>query len=262
MQILTLDLETTGLDPSRDRIVEIGFILEDEASGQRESFEALVHPGMLIPADSTAVHGIKDSDVEGKPELKSIWERVVQAVKSCDVLAGYNVAFDLKVLMAEGRRISSPLPLHSKKILDMQKIFFHHEPRTLSAAVRFYCDKDIENAHRALGDVAATVDVFKAQKKLYNLTMQDPSVLAYSEVNLPLDSNGAFVLNDKGEVELTFGKFKGRVMKNDVPELRNYLSWMIGASFPPDTKSIAKALIKGRVPRRDNLEQLIIESIS
>ena len=262
MKILTIDLETTGLDPSRDRIIEIGFIIEEENSGQRESFEAVVNPGMSIPAESTAIHGIKNADVVGKPDLKSVWDRVAKAVNDCDVLAGYNVGFDLKVLMAEGRRISSPLPLHSKKIVDMQKIFFHHEPRTLSAAVRFYCDKDIENAHRALGDVEATVDVFKAQKKLYNLNMQDPAVQAYSEVNLPLDSNGAFSLNDKGEVELNFGKFKGRVMKTEVPELRNYLSWMIGASFPPDTKSIARALIKGRVPSRETLEQLIIESIS
>jgi DNA polymerase III subunit epsilon len=261
MKILYIDLETTGLDTSRDRIIEIGFIVEDEANGQKTSFEAVVNPGMPIPPESTKVHGIKNEDVVGKPELREVWDKVSEAVLACEVVAGYNVSFDLKVLMAEGRRLCKPLPLHSKQIWDMQKIFFHHEPRTLSAAVKFYCNKDIENAHRALGDVEATLDVFKAQQKLYGLDMKNPEVLAYSEVQLPLDSNGAFALNEKEEVVLCFGKFKGRVMRAENVELKNYLSWMIGASFPPDTKSIAKALLKGKVPSRENLEQLITESI-
>lgn len=262
MNILYLDFETTGLDTSRDRIIELGLILHNEESGEKESFEALVNPGCKIPPETTEVHGIKDEDVADKPALKERLDKVVDFVNRCDVIAGYNVTFDLKVLMAEGRRCGQPLPLHSKKIWDMQKIFFHHEPRSLSAAVKFYCDKEIENAHRALGDVEATLDVFQAQKKRYQLDMANPEVLKYTEVSLPLDSNGAFILNEKGETQISFGKFRGRVVKAENQEIRNYLSWMIGASFPPDTKAIARALIKGKAPQKDELEQLILEHIS
>ena len=262
MKILYLDFETTGLETSRDRIIELGLILHDEASGEKESYEALVNPGMKIPAETTAIHGIKDEDVADKAPLKEKLPKVLDMVNRCEVIAGYNVSFDLKILMAEGRRLGQPLPLHSKRIWDMQKIFFHHEPRSLSAAVKFYCGKEIENAHRALGDVEATLDVFQAQKERYQLDMDSPEVQKYTEVSLPLDSNGAFALNDKGDTIINFGKFKGRIIKAENQELRNYLSWMIGASFPPDTKAIARALIKGKTPERENLEQLILEFIA
>jgi DNA polymerase-3 subunit epsilon len=259
MKILYLDFETTGLDTSRDRIIELGLVLHDEESGEKSSYEALVNPGCSIPAETTAIHGIKDEDVADKPSLKERLPKIVEMVDQCEVIAGYNVSFDLKVLMAEGRRLGSPLPLHSKSIWDMQKIFFHHEPRSLSAAMKFYCDKEIQGAHRALNDVEATLDVFQAQKKRYNLDMSDPKVKAYTEISLPLDSNGAFILNDKGETVISFGKFRGRVVKAENQEIRNYLSWMIGASFPPDTKAIAKALIKGKTPKPEALEDLILE---
>jgi len=259
MKILYLDLETTGLDTARDRVVEFGLMLEDETTGKVESFEALVNPGMPIPEEVSAIHGIRDEDVKDQPSLSQSLPKIQEWIESCDILAGYNVSFDLKVLMAEARRVSVPLPLHSKRIWDMQKIFFHHEPRTLSAAMKFYCQREIDGAHRALNDVEATRDVFIAQRKRYDLNMEDQEVLSYTQLSIPLDSNGAFFIGKSGQVEILFGKFKGKAVDVSKAEIKNYLSWMIGAKFPPDTKAIARALLKGKSISHDNLENLITE---
>jgi len=259
MKILYLDLETTGLDTSRDRVVEIGMVLEDEDTGQKESLESLVNPGMPIPAEVTAIHGIKDADVKNQPSLAQVLPKIKLWVEGCDVLAGYNVSFDLKVLMAEARRVSIPLSLHTKRIWDMQKIFFHHEPRNLSAAMKFYCDREIEGAHRALNDVEATREVFLAQRKRYNLDMESKEVMQYTQLSLPLDSNGAFIVSSSGKVEILFGKFKGKEVDVTKQEIKNYLSWMIGANFPPDTKALARAMLKGKAVGHDNLEAVIME---
>jgi len=259
MKILYLDLETTGLDTSRDRVVEIGMMLEDETSGQVETLEALVNPGIPIPEEVSAIHGIRDEDVKDQPTIAQSLPKIQGWIESCDILAGYNVSFDLKVLMAESRRASLPLPLHTKRIWDMQRIFFHHEPRTLSAAMKFYCQREIDGAHRALNDVEATRDVFVAQRKKYELDMNNQDVLNYTELSLPLDSNGAFAIGKSGQPEILFGKFKGKVVDIQKQEIKNYLSWMISAKFPPDTKSLARAMLKGKTVTHDNLETLITE---
>ncbi|MBF0197004.1 MAG: 3'-5' exonuclease [Planctomycetes bacterium] len=256
MNILYLDLETTGLDTGKDRIVELAFILENE-QGERENWETLINPGRPIPKETSAIHGIFDKDVAESPRLDSQKEKIAEYVQKCDILAGYNVIFDLKVLMAEAIRIGITLPLHEKKVWDMQKIFFHHEPRNLSAAYKYYCGKTHEGAHRAMSDVEVTIDIFKAQQEKYQLDMNDQKVLSYTTVNLPLDSNGAFVFNKKQEVELAFGKHRGKKADLNNQEVKNYLSWMIGAKFPDDTKAVAKAILKGRVINKENLSELI-----
>lgn len=261
MAILYLDFETTGLDTGADRIIEAGLILEND-EGHRESFQSLVNPKCPIPAESTQIHGIKDADVAEAPVFGDIFGDLQGMIDKCDAIAGYNVNFDLKILMAESRRLSKPLPLHSKKILDMQKIFFHHEPRNLAAALKFYCQKELEGGHRAINDVEATIDVFKAQIDRYQLNLEAPEVKAYAELQLPLDSNGAFSLNQKDQVVINFGKFKGKVANGQSQDMRNYLGWMINANFPPDTKSIARALLKGVDIRKDNLEQVILGASS
>lgn len=259
MKILYLDLETTGLDTSRDRVVEIGMMLEDESTGEKTSLEKLINPGMPIPEEVSAIHGIRDEDVKDQPTLAQFLPQIQSWIENCDVLAGYNVSFDLKVLMAESRRVSLPLPLHSKKIWDMQRIFFHHEKRTLSAAMKFYCNREIDGAHRALNDVEATRDVFVAQRKRYDLDMSNQDVLNYTQLSLPLDSNGAFAIGTSGRVEILFGKFKGKIVDVQKQEIKNYLSWMISANFPPDTKAIARAMLKGKAVSHENLETLITE---
>lgn len=258
MKILTLDLETTGLDTSRDRVVELAYVLEDDQTGQRESFEALVNPGVPIPKESSDIHGIDDEKVKNEPALSEHLGKLAADLDRCDIIAGYNVAFDLKVLMAEGRRFAMPLELHSKEIWDMQKIFFHHEPRTLSAAVRFYCQRELDGAHRALADVEATADVFKAQRERYGIDFSNDEARSYATLSLPLDSNGAFLMGEKG-ISFSFGKFKGKFANPEAQEIKNYLSWMIGANFPPDTKAIARAILKGKAITREDLETIIRE---
>jgi len=258
MATLYIDLETTGLDTSLDRIIEVGIILEDETSHEIDRYQTLVQPKCPIPVDATNIHGITDADVATAPVFSDIFDNIESLFKRCDTIGGYNVSFDLKLLMAESRRLSKPLALHSKKIVDMQKIFFHHEPRNLTAALKFYCQKDLSGGHRAINDVEATIDVFKAQIEKYQLDINDPEVKAYAELELPLDSNGAFSLNSKQEVVINFGKFKGKVANGQTQDMRNYLGWMINAQFPPDTKAIARALLKGVDIRKDNLEQVIL----
>lgn len=262
MSTLYLDFETTGLDTGMDRIIEVGMVLEDDSSGEREEFQTLVYPSCPIPAESTEIHGITDEDVKEAPKFSEVFEQIQALVNKCDTIGGYNVTFDLKVLMAESRRLSKPLNLHDKKIIDMQKIFFHHEPRNLTAALKFYCNKELEGGHRALNDVVATIDVFKAQIERYNLDLDNQEVKDYAELQLPLDSNGAFSLNPKQQVVINFGKFKGKVANGKAQDIRNYLGWMINAQFPPDTKAIARALLKGVEITKTNLEQVILGASS
>lgn len=258
MNILYMDFETTGLEPRKDRIVEIACILEKK-SGEREEWQTLVHPEMPIPAEVTKIHGIKDSDVAHSPKMRDLLAKMAAMLEECDVIAGYNVIFDVKMLMAEAIRNEVILEVHDKKIWDMQKIYFHHEPRNLSAAYRFYCQKELEGAHRAINDVQATIDIFKAQQKKYEMDLTEKSILDVLEVPLPLDSNGAFIFNSDQDIELSFGKHKGKVVSCTNNEIKNYLSWMTNAGFPEDTKKIARALLKGRHITRENLTAILQE---
>lgn len=255
--VLYMDFETTGLDTGKDRIVELAFILEKN-EGEREEWHTLINPGMLIPPQVTAIHGIRDEDVKNSPTFASQLPKIREWLGACDIIAGYNVIFDLKILMSEAFREKCHLNLHNRNIWDMQKIFFHHEPRNLAAAYRFYCHGTLDGAHRASNDVLATADIFKAQKERYKIDMTDKKVSEYACVSLPLDSNGAFIFNAAGAVELAFGKHKGKSfganpMTAMDQETKNYLAWMLNASFPSDTKLIAKALLRGLVITRDNL---------
>ena len=261
--VLYMDFETTGLDTGRDRVVELAFILEKD-NGQSEEWNTLINPGMAIPPQVTAIHGIRDEDVKDAPSFASQLPKIREWLNACTIIAGYNVIFDVKILMSEAFREKCHLDLHSREIWDMQKIFFHHEPRNLSAAFRFYCNGTLEGAHRAGHDVRATANVFKAQKDKYQLDMKDKKVLDYASVSLPLDSNGAFVFNAAGAVELAFGKHKGKVFGKDAAnplasmdqETKNYLAWMLNANFPADTKLIAKALLRGLVINKENLSSV------
>lgn len=260
MKILYLDFETTGLETGKDRIVELAFILEEDGV-EIERWQNLINPNRPIPSEVTAIHGIKDSDVKDAPSFQDLVDRIEKVVHNCDVFAGYNVLFDLKILMAEVRRCGRCINFHSKQVWDMQKIFFHHEPRNLAAAYRYYCKGEHEGAHRALNDVEVTIEIFKAQQEKYQLELTRPMDLKYAEARLPLDSNGAFAFIASGEIELTFGKHRGKKLTNLTQELKNYLSWMISAKFPDDTKAIAQAILKGRQVTKDNLAETVAHKI-
>lgn len=212
---------------------------------------------MKIPAESIAIHGISDDDVAGAPKFVEVFDRIANMINESEVIAGYNVQFDLKVLLGECARHGKFIDLQSKHIWDMQRIFFHHEPRNLSAAYKFYCNGDHSGAHRAIHDVEVTIDIFKAQMERYQLNMEDEEVLNYAELKLPIDSNGAFVFNDTEQIELTFGKHKGKIASAKSQEIKSYLAWMTNANFPEDTKTIARAILKGRTVTRSSLPEIL-----
>jgi DNA polymerase III subunit epsilon len=256
MNTLYLDLETTGLQTGTDRIVELAFIL-DKADGSIEKWETLVNPEMPIPQEVIEIHGITDQKVESAPKLRELVEKIKTFTDQTQVFAGYNVLFDLKVLMAETRRLGENIDFHSKKVWDMQKVFFHYEPRNLSAAYKYYCNKELVGAHGAAADIEATREVFIAQKSKYEMDMSNSETEQICSVQLPLDSNGAFIVNKNDEVCFSFGKHKSKVANSEVQEIKNYLAWITGANFPPDTKAIAKALLKGKVVNRTNLNEIL-----
>jgi DNA polymerase III subunit epsilon len=258
MNILYLDLETTGLQTGTDRIVELAFILE-KTDGSVERYESLVNPQMPIPSEVVAIHHIDDEKVKDAPKLGELAEKIRFYVEQTDVFAGYNVLFDLKVLMAETRRVGENLDFHSKQTWDMQKIFFHYEPRHLAAAYQYYCDKELIGAHSASADIEATREIFLAQKEKYQMNLSDSETVDLCSVNLPLDSNGAFAANKNNELCFTFGKHKGKLANPKIQEVKNYLAWITGANFPPDTKAIARALLKGKTVTKENLSSILSE---
>lgn len=258
MKCLGIDLESTGLDTGNDRIVEVGCILRELNGAEIDRFERLVNPGIKIPVESSAIHGIRDEDVIGAPPFVESIPRINQMIEACDVLVGYNIIFDLKLLMAEYVRNGKSLNLEGKEIWDPKNIFHHHEPRDLSAAMRFYCGREIEGAHRAGVDIEATLDVFESQLQRYSLDTSDEKVKKYATVRLPVDSNGAFAFHEDGTLILTFGKFRGASCAQPLKEdLKRYLNWMCRASFPSDTKAIAAAVAQGEDLTPDTLQVVL-----
>lgn len=258
MKFLYLDCETTGLDPAVDRIVELCMVLcEEEGAEEIGRLDELINPGISIPAEVTKIHGIADADVAGKRPFSEHIPRILDMVQQCDAMAGYNVNFDLRAIQAESLRCDQVIPMYDKRIFDMQKIFFHHEPRDLTAALRFYCDRKLDGAHRARPDVEATVDIFRAQCERYKFSPKGVGPDHYAVVQPPLDSNGAFEFNQDGQIILRFGKYKGKVADCTNMEIRNYLSWMVGARFPPDSKNLAKALCRGKEIHAGNIADIL-----
>jgi DNA polymerase-3 subunit epsilon len=236
------DLETTGLNITSDRIVEIA-IIKVFPDGTEEKYSQRVNPKMHIPEEISAIHGIYDKDVENEPTFDQIAEAVTIFIGDAD-LAGYNSnKFDIPVLAEELMRAKSPFDISQRKFVDVQNIFHKMEQRTLAAAYLFYCNKSIENAHNAMCDVEATWDVLKSQLEKYKDLTNDISYLSdFSKggnFNL-LDFAGRLAINDKGEGIYNFGKHKGKTIK-DVSSLEpGYYGWMLDADFPLYTKQCLK----------------------
>lgn len=257
-KILYMDVESTGLDPAKDRIVELAMVLRDEEAGtELDVLDTLVDPGVSIPAEASAVHGIRDRDVVDSPRFADLKDRVLGLLAACEVISGYSVSYDVRMLRSELARCGELPDFAGKRVRDAQHIFFHHEPRDLSAAVRYYCGRDLAGAHRAGADARAAMEVLRAQRERYGLDFDAPEVRAYAEAPLPLDSGGAFEWDGQGGVRLAFGKHKGKPIRPADKELMNYLSWMIGAGFNQDTKHVARALLKGRTPTPQSLPGLV-----
>ena len=234
--LVFFDLETTGIDIVRDRIVEISYI-KVYPNGKEETKTQRINPGMPIPPASTAIHGITDDDVKDCPHFKEIAKTLAAQIEGCD-LAGYNSnRFDIPMLAEEFLRADVNVDLTKRKFIDVQTIFHKMEQRTLSAAYKFYCNKSLVNAHTASADTMATYEVLKAQLDRYPELENDVTFLSkFSSFNNNVDFAGRMVYNDKGQEVFNFGKHKGQLVTEVFASDPNYYAWMMNGDFPLNTK--------------------------
>ena len=246
-----IDLETTGVSLSKDRIIEVAIIklLPDDS---RHEKIWLVNPGMKIPAESTAIHGITDEDVKDKPVFKQVANEIKMFLENCD-LAGYNSnRFDVPMLMEEFLRAGlNDIDLSTRRMVDVQHIFYKMEPRTLSAAYKFFCDKEIENAHSAYDDVSATIEVLQAQLGRYgNLGTSVDTILNCIGEEKIVDYARRMIFNDQGVEVFNFGKHKGVPVEQVFEKERSYYDWMMQGDFPLHTKQKITEILHRRLARR------------
>lgn len=240
--IVFFDLETTGINIVSDRIVEISY-LKISPNGDEELRTRLINPEVPIPAESTAIHGISNADVKDAPIFRSIAKSLAAQIEGCD-LAGYNSnRFDIPLLAEEFLRAGVDIDLMKRKFVDVQTIFHKKEQRTLSAAYKFYCDKDLDNAHSAEADTKATYEILKAQLDRYPDLENDIAYLSeYSAFGNNVDFAGRVVFNEKKQECINFGKYKGRIVEEVLREDPGYYSWVIGGDFPLYTKKVFTAI--------------------
>ena len=241
--ICFFDLETTGIDVSKDRIVEIS-ILKVFPNGNRESKTWLVNPTIPIPVQATAVHGITNEKVAGEPTFKELAKQVHNFIKDAD-LAGYNSdRFDIPLLAKELLRAGVDFDLKNRVTVDVQTIFHKMEQRTLSAAYKFYCKKTLDNAHSAQADTEATYEILKTQLDCYQEELPNDikQLSEFTTRKQAADFAGFIVYNDKGEEVFTFGKHKGRKVEEILQEEPGYFGWILNADFPLYTKKVLTAI--------------------
>ncbi len=234
--LVFFDLETTGIDIVKDRIIEISYV-KVFPNGKEESKTMRINPGMPIPPASTAIHGITDDDVKDCPLFKNVAKQLAAQIEGCD-LAGYNSnRFDIPLLAEEFLRAGVDIDLTRRKFIDVQTIFYKMEQRTLAAAYKFYCQKSLENAHTAAADTMATYEVLKAQLDRYPELKNDVAFLSeFSSFTSNVDFAGRMVYNDKNQEVFNFGKYKGRLVEEVLKQDPAYYSWMMNGDFPLNTK--------------------------
>lgn len=240
--LAVFDLETTGLDVTTDRIVEIA-ILKINVDGSSEELLQRINPGMPIPKETSEIHGIYDKDVTNEPRFEDVAEKIAAFIGTSD-LAGYNSnKFDIPVLAEELLRANSSFDVSNRKFVDVQNIFHKMEQRTLVAAYAFYCNKELINAHSAMSDATATWEVLKAQLEKYDtLTPTIDHLADFSKAgNFEiLDFAGRIAQNEKGEAMYNFGKHKGKTIREVAKIEQGYYGWMLDANFPLYTKQVLK----------------------
>ena len=231
-----IDLETTGVNLSSDRIVEIA-IVKILPGGERQVKRKLLNPEMPIPQSSTDIHGITDAMVKDAPTFKHAANEIKQFLDNCD-LGGYNSnRFDIPLLMEEFLRAGMDIDLTDRRMIDVQHIFYTMEPRTLSAAYKFYCQKELKDAHSAEVDIQATIDVLYAQLERYEkLGNTVDSILSTIGEDKVIDYARRFSYDDKGVEVFNFGKYKGRSVSQVLKTEPQYYDWMMKGDFPLHTK--------------------------
>lgn len=246
--LVFFDLETTGINISQDRIVELA-MLKVKPNGETEKKVELVNPTIPIPEEAAMIHGIRDEDVKDKPTFKEMAKNLAKFLEGCD-LGGFNIVrFDVPLLVEEFLRADVDFDVSQRKLVDAQKIFFLMEQRTLTAAYKFYCGKVLEGAHGAEADNDATYEVFKAQLERYQgqevidasgrqlgKIENDMGAIHNLIASNMVDLAGRFVLNKEGIEVFNFGKHKGQPVAEVLKKERGYYDWMMNGDFPLDTK--------------------------
>ncbi len=234
--IIFFDLETTGINITHDRIVEISFI-KVMPNGEEIEKTRRINPEMPIPAEATAVHHITNEDVADCPVFRQIAKDLAQQFFGCDI-AGFNSnRFDIPMLDQEFRRAGVSFDFSKPRFVDVQTIFHKKEQRNLVAAYRFYCDKDLDEAHSANADTRATYEVLKAQLDRYQDLPNDIEELSkFSSQNRNVDLAGRLIYNDNNCEVINFGKYKGRLAEEVLRQDPGYYSWILQGDFPGNTK--------------------------
>tara|TARA_R110000751_G_scaffold105046_4_gene200809 strand:+ start:23993 stop:24766 length:774 start_codon:yes stop_codon:yes gene_type:complete len=240
--ICFFDLETTGINITNDRVVEIS-ILKVFPNGNKESKTWLVNPEMPIPAVVSAIHGVTDERVANEPTFKQLAPEINAMIKDAD-LAGFNSnRFDIPLLAEEMLRADLDFDMKGRVAVDVQTIFHKMEQRTLGAAYKFYCDKSLENAHTAEADTLATYEVLKAQVERYDELENDTKFLAEFSSRKKFADFAGFISYDKeGQEVFSFGKHKGKLVTEVLNKEPGYFGWLLNADFPLYTKKVLTAI--------------------
>ena len=253
--IAFFDLETTGVNVASDRIVELS-ILKISPDGSKEVKTKRINPTIPIPVQSSLIHGIYDNDIANEPTFKSIAKSLSTFLNDCD-LAGYNSnKFDVPSLVEEFMRAEVDFDIKGRKLVDVQNIFHQMEQRTLKAAYKFYCGKDIINAHSAQADIEATYEVLLAQLDKYeNVEIEDKAgkkitpvvnnvdaLHEFTYLTKNVDLAGRIIFNDKGVEVFNFGKHTGKAVEDVLKAEPSYYSWMMNGDFPLYTKKMLTSI--------------------
>lgn len=247
--IIFFDLETTGINIASDRIVEISYLKVD-LNGNETSKTLRVNPGIPIPEKVTAIHGISDEDVKDAPTFNEVAKSLARDFEGCD-LAGYNsVRFDIPLLAEEFLRSGVDIDLKRRKFVDVQVIFMKMEPRTLSAAYKFFVNKELSNAHSAEADTMATYEVLQAQLDRYSNLENDIGKLAeFSAHTRNVDFAGRIVFNEDDVEVFNFGKYKGKAVSEVLEKDPGYYGWMMNGDFPLYTKKVLTSIKLGSIKK-------------
>lgn len=257
--LVFFDVETTGLNVVRDRIVQIALVKLFKDGRPPEELSTLVNPGIPISEESMMIHGITPKDLANKPIFRQLAQKIWDFIGDAD-LAGYNSnRFDVPMLMEEFSRVGMEFDLSKRRLIDVQRIFYKMEPRTLKAAVRFYCQREMEDAHDALTDVHATIDVFKGQLRAYegkDLIDEDGNIVPApikndmqvlhtftNDLNF-LDATQKIRVQPDGKAVFNFGKYAGQGVKEIFAKDKNYYFWILEKEFSSQVKQIVKQFMK------------------
>lgn len=253
--LVVLDLETTGINIATDRIVEIA-LLKVNPNGTEEEKVYRINPEMPIPLESSLIHGIYDDDVKDEPTFKQLAKTLAKFLEGCD-LCGFNSnRFDIPLLAEEFIRADVDIDLKRHKFIDVQAIFHKMEKRTLAAAYKFYCQKDLTDAHSALADTRATYEVLKAQIEVYDGVQYEDvkgnkstpivndmeKLSEFSSYDQNVDFAGRIIYDEKGVEVFNFGKNKGVPVEKVLREQPGYFGWMMDGEFPLYTKKVLTRL--------------------